>query len=422
MNLSRREFLIACGALSGVVAYSQINQLVFAQTAAERDILIMVFLRGGCDGLNLLAPVDDANYAAARGTDLKVPDKGNEPGLNLNKAFEGNDFRLHPKAAPLKELYDSGVLAFVHACGLTNATRSHFDAQSLIERGTANDNTMNITTGWLARHLMSINAHALVPVISTSSTNPDLLMGYVDSVAITDPTSFKLQGHATYGPQQQQLLRRFYQGNTPLSLTALRTLDAIDIIDGKMEKDQDGNVKAYTPEGNLTYPNDDYSTGFTTSLQIVARLIKMDIGLQVACIDLGGWDTHEYQASVFPGLVDSLSKAISVFYNDLYRYQKQLTVVALSEFGRRFKQNESGGSDHGHGNVMMVLGGNVNGGRMYGKWPGLANEQLDERVDLAVTTDYRTVLAEVVEKRLKNPDINHIFPGFTQYSPLGIFS
>jgi uncharacterized protein (DUF1501 family) len=144
----------------------------------------------------------------------------------------------------------------------------------------------------------------------------------------------------------------------------------------------------------------------------------MDVGLQIASVDYGGWDTHERQANIFNNLTEGLSKSLGAFYNDIASYHKRVTVLVMSEFGRRLKANKSGGTDHGHGNVMLVLGGNVNGGKMYGKWPGLSNGQLDNNVDLAVTTDYRTVLSEVVVRRLRNKKLGYIFPGFKEYKPL----
>ena len=175
----------------------------------------------------------------------------------------------------------------------------------------------------------------------------------------------------------------------------------------------------YQPEKNVEYPaNNDLSA----SLQTVARLAKMEIGMQCAAVDFGGWDTHQNQSGYFPALIEQLSGAMASFYNDMSQFHHRLSVVVMSEFGRRVKSNESDGTDHGHGNLMLVLGGNaVNGGKIHGRWPGLATEQLDDRADLAVTTDHRIVLSELLIKRLANPKIDAVFPGLKASQSLEVF-
>lgn len=420
MKVTRRQFLIGCSAAIGAMAGGRLNGLAFAaqNETVTRDILVVLFLRGGCDGLSLLAPAGDPNYVAARNDDLRLGDGGFDPGLPLANPLAGLDFRLHPQAAPLRELYDSQQLAIVHACGLTNGTRSHFDAMDFMERGTPGDKTT--PNGWLTRHLLLTNPTGLFPAVAAANSQPISMMGYPDGVAMYEPTSFSLQGHWKYGPMQQNLLRKFYTGNTPLHQAGLRTLNAMDTVDLHITRDSDGYPLPYQPENGVEYPSDYYLSGLDSSLKTVAQLIKMDVGLQVATIDYGGWDTHEEQAYIFPDQVNGLSRGIAAFYNDLSRYHGRLTMVVMSEFGRRLRENESRGTDHGHGNVMFVLGGNVNGGQMYGNWPGLATEQLDNGVDLAVTTDYRTVLSEIVVRRLANPQLSEVFPAFAGYQPLNL--
>lgn len=419
MNCNRRQFLIGCSGAVAAMAGGRLQNLAFAagsQETVQRDILVLIFLRGGCDGLNLIAPSNDPFYIAARSAETRILESGGHRGLPLKQSIGKTDFFLHPKASALKELYDSNALAIVHACGLTNGTRSHFDAMDLIERGTSDSKNKNISNGWLTRHLTSIGAGGLIPAVAASPSLPDSLLLSQHAVAIPEPNAFSFW----FDESQQTALRKLYKGSTPLHEAGLRTLHAVDIVAGKLSRDKDGNVAPYTPENHAEYTSEGLSSELSTPLQTIAQLIKMDVGLQVATVDYGGWDTHEYQNAAFPNLVDGLSRGLMAFYNDLSRYHDRLTVLVMSEFGRRLKANESGGTDHGHGNIMFALGGNVQGGKMYGSWPGLATEQLDDRADLAVTTDYRSVLSEVLIRRLGNPRLNSVFPKFTNYKPLGL--
>lgn len=414
MELSRRQFMIGCSAAIAAMAGARISNLAFAQAGdtTARDLLVVVFLRGGCDGLSLVAPVNDADYVENRG-DIRILDSGANAGLQLGNGLAGLDFRLHAKGGPLKELYDSKSLAIVHACGLTNGTRSHFEAQDYMDRGTASDGS--IGTGWLARHLGSISSPGPIPVLASSSTTPDSLLGDSRSVALTDAAGFRLNGSQKYAKQQQAALYTLYEGSTAIHVAGQGTLDTISKIDSSIPKDNNGNPKPYQTENGAKYDG-----GLGNAFKTIAQIAKMDVGLQIATIDYGGWDTHENQFFPFQSQVDNLSRGLSAFYNDMVRYYNKLTVVVMSEFGRRVKANKSGGTDHGHGNVMLVMGGYVNGGKMYGQWPGLNVEQLDNHVDLAITTDYRTVLSEILTTRAGNPAIDQVFPGYTGFQPLGL--
>jgi uncharacterized protein (DUF1501 family) len=372
---------------------------------------VIFFLRGGCDGLNLVAPVDDSSYVVERPSELRITDSGDDQGLLLGNPLAKLDFRLHHKAPELKELYDSNSLAIIHAAGLTNGTRSHFDAQDIIERGSLTDK--NLSEGWFTRYLQSttsIPASSKFPSIAVSASMPSTFLGSNSTLALTNPADYKLHGD----PRINNLLRGFYSGKTLLDEAAMNALDSIQFINQHLQKDAKGVVLQYAPENNVAYPD----VPFGRSLKTLAQIIKMEAGLQVATVDYGGWDTHEHQTNVFNNLTEGLSKSLGAFYNDLASWQNKVTVLVMSEFGRRLKANKSGGTDHGHGNVMLALGGNVKGGKMYGQWPGLANEQLDNNVDLAVTTDYRTVLSEIIVRRLANPKLGYIFPGIKDYKPL----
>jgi uncharacterized protein (DUF1501 family) len=416
MGCSRRRFLIGCSSAVAAMAGSRLTTLSFAKDSAHagsRDLLVVIFLRGGMDGLNFVAPVNDRDYIAARAASLRLGDTGENAGLPLADGPAGLDFRIHPSAKGLKELYDSKHLAVVHACGLSNGTRSHFEAQDLMERGVVDLKQLNISTGWLTRHLDLTHGDGLLPAIGTSDSTPAALLGCGPAAAIPDINAFSF-----YGDEHQlRCLRKLYAGESPTQRSGAATLQAIDVVAKHLKRDQNGTAIPYQPENNTKYPENDLST----SLQTVARLAKMDMGLQCAAVDFGGWDTHQGQANYFPTLIEQLSGAIAGFYNDMGRYQNRLSVVVMSEFGRRVKSNESEGTDHGHGNVMLLLGGAVKGGKIYGKWPGLATEQLDDRADLAVTTDYRSVLAEVITGHSGNAPIDSLFPAFTAGPRLGVF-
>jgi uncharacterized protein (DUF1501 family) len=435
--LSRRQFITGCSAAVAAMAGSRLVGLSFADGAPSTapagaeagqsgDLIVYVFLRGGMDGLNLLAPVDDADYVAARGVDVRLGDKGDNAALPLKNApagGEGRDFRLHPKAAALKELYDGGHLALVHACGLTSGTRSHFEAMDLIERGVADMKDQGLSTGWLARQMIAAaqnGARDLVPAIGTSDSPPVSLLGFGQAAAVNDINDFSFYGDE----RQRAVLGKLYRASGsdgPLfsvRSAGAKALHTIATINGKLARDGKGELLPYQPEKSATYPENNDLSG---SLQTVARLAKMDLGLRVAAVDFGGWDTHQNQQNYFPTLVEQLSTALAAFYNDMSRYRDRLTVVAMSEFGRRLKSNRSDGTDHGHGNVLLALGANVNGGRIFGAWPGLATDQLDSRADLAVTTDYRTVLCELLARRAGNADPAAMFPRFKGYQPLGVF-
>lgn len=282
-----------------------------------------------------------------------------------------------------------------------------------MERGVADIKQQALSTGWLTRQLATAKPGALLPGIGTSDSLPASLLGSTQAAAIPNPAAFSF-----YGDEKHlEILRKLHKGDSPIHRAGARTLEAIKIVNDHLPRDEKGELRPYAPDNDAQYPGGELSDALTT----VARLIKMDVGLQVAAVDYGGWDTHQNQADHFPGLVEQLAKSLAGFYNDLGKYHVRLSVVVMSEFGRRVKSNESSGTDHGHGNVMLALGGNVNGGKIFGPWPGLATEQLDDRADLAVTTDYRTVLAELLVRRTGNTKLAAAFPGLKSYQPLGIF-
>ncbi len=387
-------------------------------TDSNSNILLTIFLRGGCDGLNLVGPTADPIYVTERKPESRVERTGDNSGLQLANSFADSDFRFHFKAGKLKELYDKKNLAIVHACGLTNGTRSHFEAIDYMERGTPDNK--NTPSGWISR-LTAGSLNSTLPVVSVANTLPISLLACSEAIAIPNVRKIQLKGNPRYKAIQETLIKQAYQNNnSAISLNGMHTLELIDVLAGKIPHDATGKILDYTPTAGVTYPTDYYAKELSNSLATLAQLIKMDVGVQYATADFGGWDTHVGQGGRFPNLVDGLSRSIGAFWDDMEKYHDRLTIVVMSEFGRRLKSNDSGGTDHGHGNVMMVLGGHINGGNIYGKWPGLANENLDNQVDLAVTTDYRAVLSEIINAQFNHSNINSIFPGFALQKPIGI--
>lgn len=418
MQTTRRGFIAGCSAAIAALSGSRFNTLAFAaEPNASDDVLVHVFLRGGMDGLNLVPPIDGPDRGLYEGLRprLRVPTSGTGAALSLD-----GQFGLHPSAAPLLELYQDGRLAIVHAAGMTEANRSHFDAMQFIELGTPG--SKSVTTGWLTRHLESacLPDEIIMPSLAVGNLQPVSLLGSNETVNLDDPQSFALNtGPYHWRPAQRTALRRLYQNSSWLHEAGLQALNALDIIELNASGD-------YVPENGAVYP----SGTFGDHLQTVAQMIKLDLGLRVATLDLGGWDTHEGQGNgsggYFSSLVGELAQGLHAFYTDLdgsgaSPRTGRLTCVVQSEFGRRCAENANAGTDHGHGNALLVLSGNAVGG-LHGTWPGLAQGQLFEGDDLAVTTDYRQVLAEILVKRFGQTELETIFPGFTDYQPLGLIT
>lgn len=402
--LPRRQFLQGCSAAIAAMAGAKLTNIAFARQDNPSDTLVVVFLRGGWDALNVVAPIDgdDRGYYEKARPDIQIQNL-----LRLN-----DQFGMHPAMSPLYDLYQAGKAGIVHAVGLNVDTRSHFDAQEYIELGTPG--SKSTASGWITRHLQASGISSILPVVSTSG-QPTSLLNFVPTVSVNTPEEFSLWDNGLRD-SHINALRQMYAGESLLHRAGSRTLDALDIVSPL-------SGGGYEPS-NGAYYNDDE---FGIQLKTVAQMIKLDAGLRVATVDFGSWDTHEYQNDRDGGymaeLLNSLASGLANFYLDLDSgYTDKLSVVVVSEFGRRLVQNESYGTDHGHGSVMFTLGGNVNGGQVYGNWPGLHNDQLYDHADLAVTTDYRQVLGELLAQRANNANIESVFPGFSgNYNPLGIF-
>ena len=407
---TRRSFIK--GGLA-VTAYGLVHPSI-ASGAGEPDILVVVFLRGGMDGLNLVPPIsgpDRSRYEAARPS-LAVPLSGDGAALTLDGGFG-----LHPAAAPLLPLYDSGRMAVVHAAGMHEATRSHFEAQDYLELGTPGDKTVG--SGWLHRHLATagnLPQELMVPALASGILQPMSLLGSGETLTLSDPELFTIAtGPMRWNGQQHQVLRSLYSlEEGPVHAAGTQSINSVDIVQTYVTDD-------YQPAGDAQYPEDE--TG--SRIELAAQMISLDLGIHVATIDVGGWDTHENQGTgssgTFAGLVGSVSQGLAAFHTDMEArgLADRMTIVVMTEFGRRIQENTDQGTDHGHAVPMLVLGNNVIGG-LHGQWPGLDPGQLFEGLDLEVTTDFRQVLTEVVTKRLGNPNISEVFPGYEDYSPLGV--
>lgn len=408
-RLSRRGFLGAAGAsMYAVTGFPDwLPKVVLAETyASSRDVIVSVFLRGGADGLSLVVPFGDANYYTARPT-IAVP---RPDSANANRATALDDyFGLPPAMTPLVPAYRAGHLLVVHAAGSMNNSRSHFDAQRYMEVGKPAD--PNVVTGWLGRHLASvppIRSDAPLRALGFANGLQKSLVGAPKTLPIPDPANFNLGGSATTRDARAAFLRGDYADEPDVvraaALDAVNTVALLQLV----------NVNGYRPANGATYPN----TGFGRAMRSTAALIKADVGIEAAQLDIGGWDTHTQQApltgSMFRQMTE-LAQSLGAFYADVMASgtTTNVTVVVVSEFGRNVRENGGQGTDHGRATAMFAMGRGIAGGRVLtSAWPGLAREQLESGQDLKVTIDYRDVLAEIVQKRLGNTQLNYVFPDF----------
>jgi uncharacterized protein (DUF1501 family) len=368
-----------------------------ARAAADKKKLVVIFQRGACDGLNVVVPYAESNYYAMRPT-IAVQQK---EVVDLNGFFG-----LHPSMAAFKPLYDQGHLAIVHAAGSPDPSRSHFDAQDYMESGTPG---VKITQdGWLNRALQEEPERGRSSAFRAVALGPDVpltLRGQAPAVAMANVGDFSVAGR---GPQASSIANAFeamYNQSSDVVLhgTGQETFEAAKML-------KSANPAQYRPAAGVAYPK----TPFGNSLRQVAQLMKANLGVEAAFSDIGGWDTHQNQGGAKGQLANRLtdfSETIAAFWKDMGQDAENLTLVTMSEFGRTARQNGTGGTDHGHANVMFVLGGSVHGGKIYGSWPGIEYEQLNEGRDLAVTTDFRRVLGEAAFKSIGARNLNVVFPG-----------
>ncbi len=369
-----------------------------------RDILVCIFQRGAADGLNALVPHGDTDYYAQRST-IAVPTPGNSGGAIDLDGF----FGLHPALSPLKPIYDAGDLALVHATGVPHGSRSHFSAQGLVERGV--DDKAGPETGWLGRHLAlsTATSSSAFPVIAISGNVPVSLMGAAEPLAISNLNDFGFdQGIIDSG--YPAVLTDLFRSPVPFFGPAQAALSAIDEL-------QAANLAAITPDNGAVYP----ATAMGDKLKQVSQLIKSTLPVEVICLDSDGWDHHENLPNYIQASLAELAGAMEAFYTDMGTQMQRITVLVHTEFGRRVAENGSVGTDHGTGSLAYLLGGGVNGGQVISNWPGLDTPNLEMGEDLKITTDLRTVLSELLTKRLGGTDISTVFPGFTGPTSANIF-
>ena len=414
--LVRRHFLAASTALvlaPSVRAFAA--PATSASTPARGPILVTVFLRVGMDSLAVVAPVDDRDYAADRPPEMRLLADGDKPALRLEGAPSDLDFRIHPEMGALHELYQDKRIALVHASGLDNGTRSHFGAQELIERGIANpDETAHVSGGWMARWLAAAG-DAQQPAFAAIAGVPEELANHANTICAADLRGgMNLPG----GKQALSVLKHLSAGSSgPIELATRRTLGGIALIAGPLRQ-PDGKVAPYQPAGGAPYGDTEIGRG----LEAVARVIRMDAGIRAFAVDMGGWDTHENQPPRLANLVGQLSRALGAFHIDLHDRLDRIVLVVMSEFGRRLRSNKSNGTDHGHAGLTIVSAPRIAGGRIHGTWPGLSSDRLDNAVDLAMTTDVRSILAELMTGPLNTPNaIADVFPRFAP-KKVGLFA
>jgi len=367
--------------------------------APRGDTLVVIFLRGAADVLNMVVPHGEAAYYRLRPT-LGIPRPDDARSRREERALDLDGFfGLHPNLAPLLEAWQEKQLAILHACGAPDESRSHFKSMELMERGVGDER--GPASGWIGRHLATLDTGSVSPLRAVGmGTRPQRsLSGTIPVSALRSIVDFHMGGDARRLEQMRLALDYVYREDAlgEETLAIMQTLQKLD-------------PAAYRPRG-AAYPDSE----FGLALKQTAMLIKAALGLEVAAIDVGGWDTHFTQGSasgLMPNLMKDLAAGLAAFHADLRDEMDRMTVVTMSEFGRRAYENGSLGTDHGHGSMMMLLGGHVLGGRVHGQWPGLEQGQLVGPGDLAVTTDYRDVLAEVLLKRLNNPALDEIFPGY----------
>jgi uncharacterized protein (DUF1501 family) len=405
MSQSRRYFLKSTGLAmaSFAAAPSFLVRTAMAQGTAtatsdkDRPILIAVFQRGAADGISMVVPFGDKSYSSAR-PQIAVPAPRNgaaDAAIDLDGFFG-----FHPSLSPLKSIYDEGHLAVVHAVGSPDNTRSHFDAQDYMEAGAPGNKSVG--DGWLNRYMQATpkpDATAF-RAVAVEANMPRSLMGPAPALTLARIQEFDVRGG---NPRQSSDLYAAFEAMWHNS-----TFDAIKML-------KNANPQRFQPENGARYAGQ-----FGQGLLQMAQLIKADIGLEVGFLDIGGWDTHANQPGQLNQRLRELGDSLEAFYRDLGDRMRNVVVVTMTEFGRTIKQNGSGGTDHGHASALFVMGGPVKGRKVYGKWPGLAQEQLFEGRDLALTTDFRNVFAEILTKHMQTANTAKVFPGWQPGQPLGL--
>ena len=402
MSLTRRIFLrnSALAVVGTAAVPSFLTRAAFGavEAGAANKRLVVIFQRGAADGLNIVVPHAEPQYYALRPS-INIPRKSV---LDLDGFFG-----LHPSLAPFQPLWQQRHLAIVHAAGSPDITRSHFDAQDFMETGTPG--VKNTEDGWLNRSLHNLQPTALQSAFRAIALGPSLpriLSGSEPAVAMNNINDFSVGGKSTKPSPAASAFEAMYDHSSDSVLhgTGEETFDAVKML------------KAADPGKYKPVPGANYPKGrFGDSLRQLAQLIKANLGVQVAFADVGGWDHHVNEGATegqLANVLSDFSQSLAAFWSDLGDLGEDTVVVTMSEFGRTARENGNRGTDHGHANVMFVLGGPVKGGKVYGRWPGLSQSQLYEGRDLALTTDFRQVIGEAVARHMGNKNLANVFPGF----------
>jgi len=399
-SLSRRQFMVGAGTVAaGLVLPAWAPKVAFASSGSVRDVLIVVYLRGGADALTFCVPHGDARYYQLR-PNIAVPQPGSgspKSAIDLNGYFG-----LPPAFQKFKEIYDNGHFGMIQSVGRANWTRSHFDAQRIMD--VESDQVSH--GGWLARHLATsppVNPDGSIRGIAYSDAVPRALSRAQQIVVTQNPEDYRFNTHFSNQEEINQAVGRMYalipDDTRPYVRDAQRAALTFSNI----------NFGGYAPSGGAIYED----TYLGRSLKYTAGLLKADVGVELVHMDAYGWDTHADQGSI-DGILDEnmfdLATNLSAFYKDLANSGVNYTLLVMSEFGRQVKENGSMGTDHGSGGCMLMMGPGVNGGQIHGNWPGLQQANLFEGVDLMPTTDYRLVLRELLTKRLQNPNVQAVIP------------
>ena len=385
--------------------------------AAKGRTLICLFQRGAADALNVVVPHGESAYYALRPR-IAIP----RPSVRLGDAQGAVDldgfFGLHPSLQPLKPLWDRGLLAPIHAVGSPSTTRSHFDAQDYMESGTPD--VKSTPDGWLNRYLATkgtceecapsdVRQSPFQAVAMTDQT-PRILEGSAPAVAMTSLDAFTVRAGGTSAEQIEALYRT--GSSDVVHASGKEMFDAVKML-------RSANPQRYQPDNGAQYPR----SQFGQRLREIAQLIKANVGMEIAFADVGGWDTHVNQGGATGQLANRLgdfAQSIAALVTDLGDRMENVVILTMSEFGRMARENGTGGTDHGHAGAMFAIGGAIKGGKVHGKWPGLAQEQLYEGRDLALTTDFRAVFSEIASKHLGASKIERVFPGYSASGSVGL--
>jgi uncharacterized protein (DUF1501 family) len=385
-------------AIFGVGAIpSWLSRSVYAGDAyskRRKKILVAIFQRGAVDGLNMVVPFGEPRYYQLRPSiAIPKPDGTSASAVDLDGFFG-----LHPSLASLKPMFDAQHLAIVDAVGSPDPTRSHFDAQDYMESGTPGWKATG--DGWMNRALLKpVGGASPLRAVSLGSGLSRTLRGPNDAIAVNNLNDFQVRDQKSAATFESMY---DHSHDTVLHGTGKETFSAVKIM-------QSIQKQRYMPANGAKYPGGK----FGQSLQQIARLIKADVGVEVAFAEIGGWDTHVNETNQLSNNLTEFGQSLAALYQDLGDRMEDVTVVTMSEFGRTVRENGDRGTDHGHANVMFVMGGDVRGGKVYGDWPGLAeDDQLYEGRDLNLTTDFRDVLGELVSRHMGNRNLKAVFPGY----------